>query len=109
MNDSPDTAAVIEAFSLPVVTAGSGTAIHAPDTERVPAAACHDYGREWGRIVEYELIKGWRDWCGCDVCQDYRDAIEGREGKEGPKQPRTELLQEVVARGVGRSDRVTSP
>jgi len=109
MNDELDEADVIDAFNLPVVTAGSGTAIHAPATDRLPGPACHDYGFYWGRVVEYEIIRGWRDWCQCAECQAYKEAIEADVGKKELQQPRTELLQEVVAQGVGRSERVTSP
>ena len=100
---------LLDAFHIPVVTAGSGTSLHRPSTEIVPGAACHNYGERWGRVVEYEVMIGFREWCKCEECQAYKEAIEGDVGKGELEQPRTELLRKVVAQGYGNPDRITSP
>lgn len=66
----------LQQYDRPVVTAGSGSAMHRPSTEIVPGPACHNYGSEWGRIVEYDLIHAFREWCQCAQCQEYRKEIE---------------------------------
>lgn len=65
----------LSTYEAPVVTGGTRTQLHAPDLRVSPSPACHDWG-EWGEVREAATFDGWRDWCACSVCQDYREELE---------------------------------
>ena len=69
----------IREVDKPVLTGGTRSALHAPDPQKVGAPACDRTMGGWGEIHDAQKFDGWRDWCRCDVCQNYRNEVISNE------------------------------